>query len=389
MRTIYLDNSATTPLDPLVKKAMDDFWYKKYGNPSSLHHKGREAKQELIKSRKKVAKIINCKPEEIIFTAGGTESINMALIGIAFANKKSGNHIIISNIEHPAVLATCNYLDKHGFDITILSVEKDGILNPKKVEKAITSKTILISAMQVNNEIGTIQPITEISKIIQAYNHRKHANIYFHTDSCQAGNYLNINVKRLGVDAMTLNGSKIYGPKQTGILYIKQDTQIQPYIYGGGQENKLRSGTENMPGIIGFTKALEIAQKKKATESKRLEGLRDWFIKEILKQIPDTILNGHIAKRLPNNINISFMGVEGESMVLFLDKYGICVSSGSACSSTKLTASHIIMALEDNHERAHSSIRFSLGRYTTKKDLEFTLKIIKQAVEKLRNISAV
>lgn len=389
MKTIYLDNSATTPMDPLVKKSMDDFWYKKYGNPSSIHHKGREAKQELVKARKKVAKIINCKPEEIIFTAGGTESINLALIGIAFANKKKGNHIIISNVEHPAVLSTCNYLDKHGFEITILPVEKDGILNPNKVAKAIISKTILVSVMQVNNEIGTIQPIEEISKIIQAYNHRKHANINFHTDSCQAGNYLNLNVGRLGVDAMTLNGSKIYGPKQTGILYIKEGTAIQPYIFGGGQENKLRSGTENVPGIIGFAKALEIAQKKKEAESKRLEILRSWFIKEILKQIPETILNGHIAKRLPNNVNISFMGVEGESLVLFLDKYGICVSSGSACSSTKLTASHVIMALEDNHERAHSSIRFSLGRSTTKADLVFTLKILKQAVEKLRKISAV
>lgn len=389
MKTVYLDNSATTPIDPVVKKAMDPFWLEKYGNPSSMHSKGREAKSALNLARKKSAAVINCKEQEIIFTAGGTESINLALIGTALANKKVGRHIIISNIEHPAVLEACQHLDKNGFDITYLPVDKKGVLNPNQIKNALRKDTILISVMYANNEIGTIQPIQQISRIVQAYNHKKHTRILLHTDACQAGNYLNIDVKKLGIDLMTLNGSKMYGPKQTGILFVRKGILISPIVFGGGQEMNLRSGTENVPGIVGFSAALELAQKKRVQESKRLMNMRDWFIKEVLKQIPDTILNGDLKNRLPNNINISFLGVEGESMVLFLDKNGICVSSGSACSSRKLTASHVLLALEDNHNRAHSSIRFSLGRQTAKSDLVYTIKILKKATSWLRAISAV
>jgi len=383
MRISYLDNAATTPVDKRVLAAMLPYFSEKFGNPGSMHQKGLEAKEAVEEARKKIAKLIEAEPDEIIFVSGGTESDNLALIGIANALKEKGNHIITTNIEHHAVFDTCEYLEEQGFKVTFVPVEKNGIVNPKEIEKVITKDTILISVIYANNEIGTIQPIGEISKIA------KSKEILFHTDACQAAGYLDINAKNLGVDLMTLNGSKIYGPKGIGILYAKKGTVIQPIIYGGGQEKGMRSGTENVPAIAGFAKALEIAQKERENESKRLVKLRDNLVDGIKNKIPDIIINGDLKKRLPNNVNISFLGVEGESMLLHLDAKGICASTGSACSSHSLEPSHVIKALGNSDEVSHGSLRFSLGRHTTEEDIDKVLKELPKIVESLRKISPI
>jgi len=374
MKIIYLDHAATTPLDSRVKKEMDLIMENIYANPSALHQLGLEAKEILNNSRSKIAKILNCHPEEIIFTSGGTESINLAIKGIA-QNKKSG-HIITSKIEHPAVLETCKFLEKNGFNVTYLDVNQNGLVNPKDLEQAITKNTILISIMYANNEIGTIQPIKEISKIAN-----KH-KIPFHTDACQTG-FLDLNIN---ADLITLNGSKIYGPKGIGILYKKKDIKLEPLMHGGGQEFHLRSGTENLTNIVGFAKALELAQKE---NNEKLIKLRDYFIEKVKKEIPRTFLNGHKNKRLPNNANISFLDVEGESILLYLDHKGILVSTGSACSSEKLEVSHVLDAIGIKHDAAHGSIRFSLGKSTTKEDLDHVVKELKGIIQSLRMLSPI
>ena len=381
MKEIYLDHAATTYLDPRVEKAMGPFWQNVFANPGSLHSPGLRAKEAVKKARETIAKIINAEPKEIIFTSGGTESINLAIKGIAL-QKKAG-HIITSQIEHPAVLSTCAYLEKLGFAVTYLPVDQYGLIQPDQVEKAIQSNTILISIMYANNEIGTIEPIAEIGKIA-----KKH-KILFHTDACQAAGALNLNVKKLNVDLMTLNGSKIYGPKGIGILYKRADLKLEPLIHGGGQEAGMRSGTENVPGMIGFATALELAQKERIKESKRLIQLRDYFIKRVLKEIPDTFLNGHPEKRLPNNINISFLNVEGESVLLYLNEKGICVSTGSACSSQKLEISHVLKAIGLRHEAAHGSIRFTMGKKTTKTGLDYVIKVLPEVILPLRRLSPI
>ena len=383
MRISYLDNAATTPVDERVLKAMLPYFSDKYGNPGSMHQKGLEAKNAVDESRKTVAKLIGAEPDEIIFVSGGTESDNLALIGTAMALKEKGNHIITTNIEHHAVFDTCEYLEEQGFKITYVPVEKNGIANPKEIEKAITPKTILISVMHANNEIGTIQPIAEIAKIA------KSKNIVMHTDACQSAGYLDIDVNKLGIDLMTLNGSKIYGPKGIGILYARKGIILKPLIYGGGQEKGVRSGTENVPLIVGFAKALEIAQKMREKESKRLIKLRDKLIEGIKKKIPNIHINGDLEKRLPNNVNISFLGVEGESMILHLDAKGICASTGSACSSHSLEPSHVIKALGLSDEASHGSLRFTLGRHTTEEDIYKVLKELPKIVESLRKISPI
>ena len=370
MKTIYLDHAATTPLDPKVKKEMDSI--KTYANPSALHQAGLEAKEILNNARNKVAKILNCKAEEIIFTSGGTESINLAIKGIA----QNKGHIITSKIEHPAVLETCKFLERNGFSITYLDVDKDGLVNPKDLEQAITKNTILISIMYANNEIDTIQPVKEIAKIAN-----KH-KIPFHTDACQAG-FLDLNIN---ADLITLNGSKIYGPKGIGILYKKKDIKLEPLMHGGGQEFHLRSGTENLTNIVGFAKALELAQKE---DNNKIIKLRDYFIEKVQKEIPRTFLNGHKTKRLPNNANISFLDVEGESILLYLDHKGILVSTGSACSSEKLEVSHVLDAIGIKHDAAHGSIRFSLGKFTTKEDLDHVVKELKGIIQSLRMLSPI
>lgn len=383
MHVSYLDNAATTQTDKKVVEAMLPYFSEIYGNPGSMHQKGLEAKEAVEESREKIAKLIGADEREIIFCSGGTESDNLALIGVANAYKKKGNHIITLKIEHHAVLDSCKYLEEDGFKITYIDVEKNGIVDPEKIKKAITKETILISVMYANNEIGTIQPIAQISKIA------KEKNILFHTDACQAAGYLDLDVNELGVDLMTLNGSKIYGPKGIGLLYIRKGTVITPLIRGGGQEKGIRSGTENVPGIVGFAKALEIAQKEKRSESKRVAELKDKLLNGLRDKISNIIINGDLKKRLPNNVNISFLGVEGESMLLHLDSKGICASTGSACSSHSLEPSHVIKALGLSDEASHGSLRFSLGRHTTKEDIEKVLKELPIIVKSLRAISPI
>jgi len=374
---IYLDTSASTPVDPIVMEEMQKYFSLEYGNPGSMHNKGLEASKALQQSRNKIANILNCKPEEIIFTSSGTESINLALKGIK--NKK--NHIITTTIEHHAVLKTLEYLKQKGFEITYIPVEKNGIIDPRKIEKEIKNNTALITVMYANNEIGTIQPIKEISKIA-----KKH-KIIFHTDACQAANSETLDVKELGVDLLTINSSKIYGPKGIACLYKKSDILLEPLIHGGGQEFGLRSGTENIADIVGFAKALELAQKDK-NKYRKLTNLRNYLIENLLK-IPNTILNGDPIKRLPNNVNISFLNIEGESILLKLDKEGIYASTGSACTSKTLDPSHVILAIGAPQELAHGSIRFSLSKYTTKEDIDYLIEKVSIIVKELRDISPI
>jgi cysteine desulfurase len=376
---IYLDYASTTYLDPRVLKSMKPYFEKNYGNPGSLHNLGLKAKFAIDNSRKTVAKILNCLPEEIIFTSGGTESINLAIKGVAFAKIKG--HIITSKIEHPAVLETCIYLEKKGFKVTYLPVDKYGLVSVDELNKTISSETILVSIMSANNEIGTLEPIEEIGKLCRK------RGVLFHSDACQAGGVLNLDVKKLNVDLMTLNGSKLYGPKGTGILYCKKSLKLEPIIHGGGQEFGLRSGTENVSGIVGLAKALEIADAEKNAENKRLINLRDYFIKQAMKSVPKTFLNGHPTERLPNNANISFLDVEGESILLYLNELGIYVSTGSACSSHKLEISHVLDAIGLKHDAAHGSIRFTLGKRTTKKDLDYVVKVLPEIISSLRKLS--
>jgi cysteine desulfurase len=416
-----MDHAATTYLDPRVKKAMEVFWFAKFGNPSSIYKEAREAKKALESARNEIAKIINATPEEIIFTSGGTESDNLAIFGGArnFVSLKTGNkgnltetkisgspHIITTKIEHHAVLNPIKFLGKNGFDVTYLDVGKEGIVKSKDVKKALRKNTILVSIMYVNNEIGTIQPIAEISKIIKEF---KIKNLklkinekfpIFHCDACQAAGYLDLDVKKLGVDLMTVNGSKIYGPKGVGFLYARKPARnashseagggikLMPQMYGGEQERGLRPGTENIPAIIGLAEALKISQKEKNKEMKRLVALRDYFIKRLTAEIPKVFLNGHPAKRLPNNVNVSVLGAEGESIVLYLDELGVACSTGSACTSESLEPSHVIMALGKPYEYSHGSVRFTLGRCNTKQDIDYVMKILPEVVKKLRNISA-
>lgn len=380
MQQIYLDNAATTPVDKRVVQAMQSCLTENYGNPSSTHSLGTKAKETLEKAREITANMLNCEPTEIVFTSSGTESINLAIQGIARANRNKGKHIITTKIEHPAVLKTCEYLEKNeGFQITYLGVDSQGLIDLKQLEQAIRKDTILITIQYANNEIGTIQPIAEIGQIA-----RKH-NIPFHTDACQAAGYFDIDVNKLNVDLLTLNGSKIYGPKGAGILYARQETEISPLIFGGGQEHGMRGGTENVAGIIGFAKALEIATTEKEQETKRLTILRDKLINDIQQKIPEAQLNGHPTKRLPNNVNITIPSIDAQTIVLLLNENGIYASTGSACASHKLEPSHVLTALGQSSQQAHSALRFSLGRSTTEEHINKLCSLLPSIVEKLKN----
>ncbi|MBI2148884.1 cysteine desulfurase NifS [Candidatus Woesearchaeota archaeon] len=384
MNEIYLDNAATTKVREEVKEEMLKYLDVVYGNPGSFHGKGLEAKDSIEDAREIIAKLINAKPKEIIFTAGGTESINLALKGLAKAMKDKGNHIITTNIEHHAVLHTCEYLEKYeGCEVTYLEVDQYGMVNPKDVENAIKPNTILITIMYANNEIGTINPIKEIGSIA------KKNNIYFHTDACQAAGYCNLDVENLNVDMMTINGSKIYGPKGVGILYFKTGIQLVPLIHGGGQERNIRSGTENVSGIMGFAKAFELAQTERDPEVQRLTKLRDKLVNGILETVPKTFLNGHPTERLPNNANVSILDIEGEALTLYLNEYGIYTSTGSACTSQTLDPSHVVLATGLPYEAAHGSIRFTLGKETTEEDIDKVLEVLPGIVKILRQISPV
>lgn len=376
---IYLDHAATTPIDPTVVKAMEPYFSTVYGNPSSTHALGNDAQHAVESSRQTVANILRCQPSEIVFTSGGTESINLALQGVARALKNKGNHIITSAIEHPAVLETCRYLaENEGFKITHLRVDQYGVVDPVELEKAITQDTILVSIMYANNEIGTIQNIPTLANICRK------KNVYFHTDACQAAGLLDICVDNLGVDLMTLNASKIYGPKGTGILYIRTGVCIQPLFFGGGQEHNLRSGTENVPGIVGFTKALSLAEQQQEQETKRLSILRDQLISGIQQTIPHAILHGHPTKRLPNNVNFSFPTIDGDAFVTLLSQHGIFASTGSACTSSTIEPSHVLVALGLPETEAYSSIRFTLGKNTTEQDIHNVLKLLPLLLQQTR-----
>ena len=381
---IYLDNASTTPLEPAVLSAMRPYLEVNYGNPSSMHREGRLARQGIEEARERIAKILGAEDKEIIFTSGGTESDNLAILGLARANKHKGKHIITSVIEHKAVLDSCKQLEKEGFEVTYLGVDKAGQVNLKQLESNLRPDTILVSIMYANNEIGSIQPIRKISKIIKQ---SKISRPIFHSDACQAVGALPIKIKELGADALTFSASKIYGPKGSGCLYVNKNIKIKSIIFGGGQESGIRSGTENTANIVGLAEALVISEKKMIAESKRLQKLQDYFLTKVMKKIEGVTVNGSLKNRLPNNINIAIRGAEGESLVLLLDALGVACSTGSACSAMDLNPSYVLTSIGTPVELAHCSVRFTLGRQTQKKDLDYTVKAFAECVEKIRKMS--
>lgn len=380
MKKIYLDYAATTPIDPRVVKAMQPYLVEKFGNTMSLHSFGQEAKFALDQSRQVLADLINADPNEIIFTGSATESNNLALKGVAFANKNKGNHIIISSIEHACIIESAKWLKSQGFEITKLPVDKHGLVNPADVEKAITEKTILVSVMHASNEIGTVEPIAKIGEIC------RQKGVYFHTDAAQSLGKIPVDVKKMNIDLLTASSHKMYGPKGAALLYVREGIKLVPLLHGGGQENGLRSSTVNVPAIVGFARASEICKTEMKKEGARQTKLRDMLIKGILK-IKGARLNGHPKNRLPNNINTAFPFVEGESLVISLDLEGIACSTGSACSSIKLEPSYVLLSIGLKPEEAHGSLRISLGRFTTEKDTKYLLKVLPKVIKKIRAIS--
>ncbi len=380
-KKIYLDYAATTPVDPRVLRTMLPYFNKKFGNTMSLYALGQEAKQALEESREAMADLLGANPNEIVFTGSATESNNLALKGIAFANKKRGNHIIISSIEHPCIMESAKWLEKQGFEITRLGVDKYGRISPQDIKKAIKRGTILVSIIHASNEIGTIQKIAEIGKIC------KKAGVFFHTDAAQSFGKIPINVNKMNIDLLTASSHKMYGPKGAGLLFVREGVKIQPILHGGGQENGLRSSTVNIPAIVGFAEAAKICKKEMEKESRCLAKLSNKLIKGILKNIPGSHLNGHPEKRLPNNANFWFEFVEGESIVIQLDLSRIAASTGSACSSAKLEPSNVLLAIGLKHEEAHGSLRLTLGRWTKESDIDYTLKVLPNIIKKLRKIS--
>jgi cysteine desulfurase len=381
VKRIYLDYAATTPIHPEVMKAMLPYFADSFGNPSSIHSYGQEAKDAIERARSKVAALIGARSEEIVFTGSGTEADNFAVKGVALSRQAKGNHIITSSIEHHAVLETCKFLEKQGFSVTYLPVDGYGLVDPTDVKKAITKRTILVSIMHANNECGTIEPIAEIGNIA------REAEIYFHTDAVQTVGHIPLDVNKSNVDLLSISAHKLYGPKGVGVLYIRKGTRISSFMHGGNQERGRRASTENVPGIVGFGKAAEIAQQEMLEEAQKLTALRDRLIEGILEGIEYTQLNGHPVKRLPNNVNVSINYVEGESILLNLDLDGICASTGSACSSADLEPSHVLVAMGLPHLQAHSSLRFTLGKWTTEEDISKVLDVLPGIISKLRAMS--
>jgi cysteine desulfurase len=381
MPRIYLDHAATTPTHPEVVKVMLPYFTDAFGNPSSIYSYGQEAKGAIEEARTKVAELIGARSEEIIFTSGGTEADNHALQGVAYSNENKGNHIITTPIEHHAVMEACEFLKRRGFRITYLPVDEYGLVDPRDVKKAITDKTILITVMHASNEVGTIEPISEIGKIAQE------AGIYFHTDAVQAVGHIPVNVDDLSVDLLSISAHKLYGPKGVGALYVRKGTRLVSFMHGGEQEKRRRAGTENVPSIVGLGKAMEIAGQEMGRETEWLNYLRDKLIKGLMERIDHIRLNGHPTKRLPNNVNVSVDFVEGESMILNLDLEGICASTGSACSSASLEPSHVLLSLGLPQEQAHGSLRFTMGRENTEADVERVLEVLPGIVAKLRAMS--
>jgi len=381
MRRIYLDHAATTPTHPEVVKAMLPYFTDAFGNPSSIYSCGQEARGAIEGARAKVAELIGARSEEIVFTSGGTEADNLALKGIAYASEHKGNHIITTSIEHHAVLEVCKFLDERGLRITCLPVDKYGLVDPDDVKRAITNKTILISVMHANNEVGTMEPLEEIGDIA------REAGVNFHSDAVQTVGHIPVNVDRLGVNLLSISGHKLYGPKGVGALYIRKGTKLTSLMQGGEQERRHRAGTENVPAIVGLGKAVELAGQEIGKEAERLASLRDKLVRGLAEKIDHIHLNGHPTRRLPNNINVSVDFVEGESMVLNLDLEAVCASTGSACSSASLEPSYVLLALGLSPERAHGSLRFSLGRENSEADVERVLKVLPGIIARLRAMS--
>ena len=378
---IYLDHAATTPVKPEVLEAMLPYFTEHYGNPSSIYKVAQRNKKAIDDARAVVAEHLGAQPNEIFFTSGGTEADNWAIKGMAEAFKEKGNHIITTNIEHHAVLHPCQYLEKNGFEVTYLEVDPDGLVSAEQVEAAIRPETILITIMYANNEIGTIMPIAEIGAVA-----KKHG-IVFHTDAVQAVGHLPIDVHAQNIDLLSLSGHKFYGPKGTGALYVRRGLKLPPLLHGGGQERNRRAGTENVPGIVGLAKALDLACQDMEAKNAKIKALRDYLIDGIKARIPYCRLNGHREKRLPNNVNFSFEFIEGESLLLLLDMEGIAASSGSACTSGSLDPSHVLLALGLPHEQAHGSIRFTLGEDNTREEMDVVLAKLPAFVERLRSMS--
>ena len=381
MKTVYLDNSATTKTDEEVIKEMMPYLRENYGNPSSIYKIGRENKKAIEEAREKVAKVLNCDINEIYFTAGGSESDNTAIKGIAYSYKNKGNHIITSKIEHPAVLDTCKQLEKEGFEVSYISVDENGIINLEELKKAIKPTTILITIMFANNEIGTIQPIEEIGKIA------KEKGIYLHTDAVQAVGNVKIDVQKMNIDSLSMSAHKFYGPKGIGALYVRKGIKFNKFINGGHQERNKRAGTENVAGIVGLGKAIEIAYEKLDEHNKKIKELRDYYVEQVKKKIPYIKINGDMEKRLPGNSNISFRFIEGEGLLLNLDLKGIYASSGSACTSGSLDPSHVLLAIGLPHEIAHGSLRISIGKYNTKEEIDYLVNNLVEIVNRLRDMS--
>ena len=380
-RPVYMDHAATTFLKPEVIAAMAPYFSQYFGNPSSLYRFAGEPRKGVDAAREQVAAALGAAPAEIFFTAGGSEADNWAIKGVALANRKRGDHIVTTAIEHHAVLHTCEWLEKQGFSVTYLPVDEFGRVDPGEVEEAITGRTILVSVMTANNEIGTIQPVARIGKI--AHDH----DVLFHTDAVQAIGAVPIDVEGMNIDLLSLSGHKFYGPKGTGALYVRRGTRLENLVHGGGQERGRRAGTENVPGIVGLGRAIEVATADIEGHNRRLAAMRDRLIREVLSTIPDSRLNGHPTERLANNANFSFRYVEGESILLMLDARGICASTGSACSSASLEPSHVLLATGLPHEEAHGSLRLTLGDANTPDDLEHVLSVLPEVIGRLRQIS--
>jgi cysteine desulfurase len=381
MKRIYLDYAATTPVHPEVVRVMVPYLNLVFGNPSSIHSCGLEARTTIEEARNKIAAFIGARVEEIIFTSGGTEADNLAIKGVALGNETRGNHIVTTSVEHHAIIEAAKSLEKRGFDVTYLPVDAFGMVDPGDVRKAITPKTILVSIIHANNEVGTIEPIAEISKIT------KEAGVYFHTDAVQAVGHIPVDVDKLGVDLLSISAHKLYGPKGVGALYVRKGTRLAVIQHGGGQERNRRSGTENTPSIIGFAKAIDLAGQEMAAEADRLTSLRNRLIVGILERIEHTRLNGHPEIRLPNNVNVTIDYIEGEATLLNLDLEGICVSTGSACSSLDQEPSFVLLAMGLSHNQAYSSLRLTLGRWTTEAEIGHVLEVLQNVVTKLRAIS--
>ena len=381
-KRIYIDHASGRPVEPSVIEAMLPYMRSSYGNPSSLHVFGQEAKRAVEEARVMVAELINAeKKESIIFTSGATESNNLAIKGAANRNKDKGTRILTSSVEHMSVVNPCKFLTTKGFEVLFLPVDKYGFINLESLQKELTDKTVLVSIVYANGEIGTIEPIKEISEIVHA------KNVYLHVDATAACGQIPVDVKNEGIDLLTISSNDMYGPRGLGALYVKEGVRLEPLLHGGGQERGLRSGTENVAGIVGFGKAAEIAKKEMSTESVRLTKLRDRFIDNLLKPIPYSFLNGHRTTRLPDNVSVRYSFIEGESMLLSLDMMGVYASSGSACTAKTLEPSHVLLAIGLKHEEAHGSLMFTLGRHNTEEDVDYAASLMPDIVKRLRNMS--